>query len=157
MTSKAAWHIELRENSVREWVQEHTLKVVHVASKTNLADVFTKEMRDGIHFCWLRDSFVSTLLDFPYELVLAVHHACSLLPGLWLLLWLVFLSPVPTPPLWEFSLLLPSSGLLSTSAICQVLANISFGVFVALFLLLWFSSLPWFSLKLAKTLTVWQF
>jgi hypothetical protein len=50
MTSKAACHIELQENSVREWVQDKLIKVVHVAGKTNLADIFTKEMRDGTHF-----------------------------------------------------------------------------------------------------------
>jgi hypothetical protein len=42
--------IELRENLVREWVQDGTLKVLHVAGKINLADIFTKEMRDGTHF-----------------------------------------------------------------------------------------------------------
>ena len=50
MTSKVACHIELRENSDRKWVQDRTLKVLHVASKTNPADIFTKEMRDGTHF-----------------------------------------------------------------------------------------------------------
>jgi hypothetical protein len=50
MTSKAACHIKLRENSVREWVQDGTLKFLHVASKTNPADIFTKEMQDGTHF-----------------------------------------------------------------------------------------------------------
>jgi hypothetical protein len=42
MTLKTARHIELQENSVREWVQDKMLKVLHVAGKTNLADVFTK-------------------------------------------------------------------------------------------------------------------
>jgi hypothetical protein len=50
MTSKAACYNELRKNSVREWVQDKLIKVVHVAGKTNLADIFTKEMRDGTHF-----------------------------------------------------------------------------------------------------------
>jgi hypothetical protein len=50
MTSKAACHIELRESLVCEWVQDKTLKVLHVAGKTNLADIFTKEMRDGTRF-----------------------------------------------------------------------------------------------------------
>jgi hypothetical protein len=43
MTSKAARHIELRENSVCEFVQDKLVKVVHVAGKTNPADIFTKE------------------------------------------------------------------------------------------------------------------
>ncbi len=50
MTSKAARHIKLQENSVCEWVQDKSIKVVHVAGKTNPADIFTKEMRDGTHF-----------------------------------------------------------------------------------------------------------
>jgi hypothetical protein len=37
--------------------------------------VLTKEMQDGTHYQWLRDSFMSRLLDFLYVLVLAVHHA----------------------------------------------------------------------------------
>jgi hypothetical protein len=50
MTSKAACHIELRENSVREWVQNKTINVQHISGKINPADIFTKEMRDGAHF-----------------------------------------------------------------------------------------------------------
>ena len=75
MTSKAARHIELRENSVREFVQDKIVKVVHVAGKTNPADIFTKEMRDGAHFRRLRDSFMSRLSDFLSGSMLAVHHA----------------------------------------------------------------------------------
>jgi hypothetical protein len=47
MTSKAARHIELCKNSVREWVQDKTILVKHVDGKTNPANIFTKEMRDG--------------------------------------------------------------------------------------------------------------
>jgi hypothetical protein len=50
MTSKAAWHIDLCENSIREWVQDKTIAVRHIAGKINPADIFTKEMRDGTHF-----------------------------------------------------------------------------------------------------------
>jgi hypothetical protein len=50
MTSKAARHIELRKNSIRKWVQDKTLDVLHVAGKLNPADIFTKEMHDGTHF-----------------------------------------------------------------------------------------------------------
>jgi hypothetical protein len=74
MTSKAACHIELRKNLVREWVQDKLIKVAHVAGKTNLADIFTKEMRDGTHFRRLRDSFMSPLSDFLSGSVLAIHH-----------------------------------------------------------------------------------
>jgi len=54
MTSKAARHIELCENSIREWIQSKLLTVKQVAGKINPADIFTKEMRDGTHFRRLR-------------------------------------------------------------------------------------------------------
>ncbi len=75
MTSKAAWHIELRENSICEWVHDKILDVLHVAGKLNPADIFTKEMRNGTHFCHLRDSFMSRLSDFLSTSLLLVHHA----------------------------------------------------------------------------------
>jgi hypothetical protein len=74
MTSKAARHIELRKNSVREWIQSKLLMVKHVAGKINPSDIFTKEMRDGTHFRCLRDSFISCLSDFVNASLLAVHH-----------------------------------------------------------------------------------
>jgi hypothetical protein len=74
MTSKAARHIELRENSVREWIQSKLLTVKHVSGKLNPSDIFTKEMHDGMHFRRLRDSFMSRLSDFVNVSLLAVHH-----------------------------------------------------------------------------------
>jgi len=50
MTSKAARHIELHENSVREWIQNKSLAGKHISGKINPSDIFTKEMRDGMHF-----------------------------------------------------------------------------------------------------------
>ena len=42
--------MELRENSVREWVENKTLNVLHINGRINPADIFTKEMQDGAHF-----------------------------------------------------------------------------------------------------------
>jgi hypothetical protein len=42
--------MELRENSVREWVENKILDVLHVSGRINPAYIFTKEMRDGAHF-----------------------------------------------------------------------------------------------------------
>ena len=81
MTSKAARHIELRDNSIREWVQDKTLDVKHVPGKVNPADIFTKEMRDGAHFRRLRDSFMSRLSDFLRDSILVVHHASHQTPN----------------------------------------------------------------------------
>jgi hypothetical protein len=75
MNSKAAHHIELRGNSVREWIQSKLLSVKHVSGKLNLSNIFTKEMRDSTHFWRLRDSFMSSLSDFVNDSLLAVHHA----------------------------------------------------------------------------------
>jgi hypothetical protein len=80
MTSKAAQHIELHENSVCEWVQDKTLQVCHVPGKVNPADIFTKEMRDGAHFCRLCDLFMSCLSHFLQDSILAVHHKSQCSP-----------------------------------------------------------------------------
>jgi hypothetical protein len=74
MTSKAAHHIELWENSVREWIQSKLLRVKHVSGKLNPSDIFTKEMCDGTHFRRLWDSVMSRLSDFVNASLLAVHH-----------------------------------------------------------------------------------
>jgi hypothetical protein len=75
MTSKAAHHIELCENSVREWVHNKTLHDKHVSGKVDLADIFTKEMRNGMHSRCLWDSFMTRLSDFLNNSILAIHHA----------------------------------------------------------------------------------
>jgi hypothetical protein len=74
MTSKAACHIKLRENLIWEWVQDKTLNVVHVAGKVNPANIFTKEMMDGAHFCHLSNSFMICLSDFVNDSLLNLHH-----------------------------------------------------------------------------------
>jgi len=40
----------MRENRVRENVQKHFVTISHINGKINLADIFTKEMRDISHF-----------------------------------------------------------------------------------------------------------
>jgi hypothetical protein len=81
-TSKAAHHIELHENSVLERVQDKTLHVKHVSEKVNPADIFTKEMRNGVHFRHLEDFFMSRLSDFFNNSILAVHHASQHSPNM---------------------------------------------------------------------------
>jgi hypothetical protein len=56
--------IELCENSIRKWVQDQTISIQHVPGKTNPANIFTKEICNGVHFHWLRDSFVLDYLTF---------------------------------------------------------------------------------------------
>jgi hypothetical protein len=73
MTTKQIRHMEMRENAVREWVQDSYLQVLHVPGRLNPADIFTKEMRDGAHFRRLRDSFMCPLSDFLQQSLFDVH------------------------------------------------------------------------------------
>jgi len=50
MMTKGNHHIEQRENAVREWVADSTLTLLQVSGKTNIADIFTKEMCNGANF-----------------------------------------------------------------------------------------------------------
>jgi hypothetical protein len=45
----------MRENRVQENIQSNFVNICHVNGKTNLADIFTKEMRDTAHFVELWD------------------------------------------------------------------------------------------------------
>ena len=74
MTSKKIQHTELSKNSVREWVENKTLNILHVSGCVNPADIFTKEMRDGAHFRRLWDSFMCCLSDFLQQSLLVIHH-----------------------------------------------------------------------------------
>jgi hypothetical protein len=115
MTSKVARHIKLHENSIREWVQDKTLNVVHVAGKINPADIFTKEMKDGAHFCRLRDSFMIRLSDFVNDSLLDPHHARQC-------------SPQVTPAAALVSLASGCTSYMATlvsSSFCHTLSNFS--------------------------------
>jgi hypothetical protein len=58
MTTKSNRHIQQCENAILEWVANGTLTVLHVSGKTNITDIFTKEMRNGGKFRHLRDSLM---------------------------------------------------------------------------------------------------
>eukprot|EP00957_Ditylum_brightwellii_P089164 6790438-Ditylum_brightwellii.AAC.1 len=55
MTTKGLRHIQMRENAIRECVQQGFVTIKHVNGKINLADIFTKEDKDVAHFLILRD------------------------------------------------------------------------------------------------------
>jgi hypothetical protein len=61
-TTKGLRHIQMRENRVRENVVNNFVKIQHVQGKLNLADLFTKEMKDTGHFVELRDIMMSPWL-----------------------------------------------------------------------------------------------
>ena len=78
MTSKQIRHMSLRDNRVREWVQEdQSLDVVHIAGKLNLADIFTKEMKDGAQFRRLRDAFMSSHSKFIDDALESLRRSYS--------------------------------------------------------------------------------
>ena len=54
-TTKGLRHIQIRENHVRENVENNFFSIQHIGGKQNLADIFTKEMKDTNHFVELRD------------------------------------------------------------------------------------------------------
>ena len=57
-TTKGLRHIQMRENRVRENVISNFVSIQHIDGKLNLADIFTKEMKDVAHFFELRDLFM---------------------------------------------------------------------------------------------------
>ncbi len=73
MTTKQIWQMEMCENSVCEWVQDLSLRVLHIKGKINPADIFTKEMPNGAHFCCLQDFFMCQLSDFLQQTYLDIH------------------------------------------------------------------------------------
>jgi hypothetical protein len=57
-TSKGLRHIQMKENRVRENITSALVTIRHIEGKINLADIFTKEMKDTSHFVELRDLFM---------------------------------------------------------------------------------------------------
>jgi hypothetical protein len=57
-TTKGLRHIQMRENQVRENVMSKFVSIQHIDGKLNLADIFTKEMKDVAHYVELRDLFM---------------------------------------------------------------------------------------------------
>jgi hypothetical protein len=80
ITSKGNRHIELQEKVTHEWVNEGAIIIFHVSGKSNPANIFTKEMRDGADFCRLWDSFMCQGSDFLkslYTLTLPILDAMA--------------------------------------------------------------------------------
>ncbi len=57
-TSKGLCHMQMMENCVRENIASDFVTICHIDGKVNLADIFTKEMKDTAHFVELRDLFM---------------------------------------------------------------------------------------------------
>ena len=57
-TTKGLRHITIRENAIRESVDNKFVEILHIAGKCNLADLFTKELKNVTLFKILRDLVV---------------------------------------------------------------------------------------------------
>jgi hypothetical protein len=53
--TKGLRHIQMKENLVHKNIASNFVSVRNVDGKVNLADIFTKEMKDTCHFVELRD------------------------------------------------------------------------------------------------------
>ena len=61
-TTKGLRHIQMKENRVRESIHSKFVTIKHIDGKINLADIFTKEMKDTSHFVVLRDLIMCSRL-----------------------------------------------------------------------------------------------
>ena len=55
LTTKGLRHLQIRENAVRESVQNGFATIKHIEGKINLSDMFTKEDKDVSHFLTLQN------------------------------------------------------------------------------------------------------
>ena len=67
MTTKGLRYIQIRENAVREAVQQNIIDVKHITGKVNIADLFTKEDRDTQHFTFIRDIILKDVPSFDQD------------------------------------------------------------------------------------------
>jgi hypothetical protein len=57
-TTKGLRHIQMKENRVRENIASQFVSIQHIEGNLNIADIFTKEMKDVGHFVTLQDLFM---------------------------------------------------------------------------------------------------
>ena len=73
MTTRGLRHIQMRENAVREQVQQGLITVEHIGRKQNLADPFTKEEKDTEHFLCCRDLLVTKAPSSTHTFFSDIH------------------------------------------------------------------------------------
>jgi len=64
-TTKGLRHIQMKENRVQENISSNFVQTHHVNGKVNLANLFTKEMKDTSHFVELQDIMMRSRLCLP--------------------------------------------------------------------------------------------
>ncbi len=131
------WRLPITLNFVRtlfvNGCRTRLFKLSMFLAKINLADIFTKEMRNVVHFRRVLDSFMSRLSDYLSNSILAIHYTSQKAPTL------------VTPAAAQVRACGGSSGYFSAlgtssfsalwriSLTYAVLVGISFGELVALF------------------------
>ena len=60
-TTKGLRHVSIRDNAIRESVANKTVSIRHIEGKINLADIFTKELKDKNAFLTMRNQITSIL------------------------------------------------------------------------------------------------
>jgi hypothetical protein len=76
MTTKGLRHIQMRENAVREQVQQGLITVEHIGGKQNLSDAFTKEEKDPEHFITCRNLLLTqkpSPQPIPHKIDMKIH------------------------------------------------------------------------------------
>ena len=58
-TTKGLRHMTIRGNAIRESVSDKTVSTKHIEGKINIADIFTKELKDTNLFITLRNLVTS--------------------------------------------------------------------------------------------------
>jgi hypothetical protein len=62
-STKGMRHVNIRENAVREAIQEfNEVEVLHIDGKVNISDILTKEHKSADTYLSIRDSFMSRRL-----------------------------------------------------------------------------------------------
>ena len=61
MTTKGLRHVQIRENAVRESVNDKNVSIQHVQGEVNLADLFTKEDKNPTHFLATRNILMKSV------------------------------------------------------------------------------------------------
>jgi deoxyuridine 5'-triphosphate nucleotidohydrolase len=67
LTTKGLRHLQMRENAVRESVQNGFIETRHCQGKYNLSDMFTKEDKDTLHFIEIRDHIMADSIPIHEE------------------------------------------------------------------------------------------
>ena len=60
MNTKGLRYVQIRENAVRESIQDEIIDVEHIGGKLNPSDIFTKEDKDIEHFEKCRNTMCSS-------------------------------------------------------------------------------------------------